>query len=65
MSHVDLPFDLMMALRSIETHNITLKKLALFKPKLRDSLSNNQIARFVNYYCCGANVIEVFIRLKN
>ena len=41
-----------------ETHNITLKNLALFRPKLRDSYGTNQIARFVNYYCYGVNVIE-------
>ena len=44
-------FDLMMALRSIETHSITMKNLALFRPKLSDFFSTNQIARFVNYYC--------------
>ena len=58
-------FDLMMALQSIETHNITLKNLAIFRPKLRDSYSTNQIARFVNYYCYGVNVIEFSIRSKN
>ena len=57
-------FDLMMALQSTETHNIALKNLALFRPKLRDSYSTNQIARFVNYYCYGVNVIEFSIRLK-
>ena len=41
----------MMALRAIEieTHSITMKNLALFRPKLRNSSSTNQIARFVNY----------------
>ena len=34
-------------------------------PKLRDSWSTNQIVRFVNYYCYGANVIEFSIGLKN
>ena len=58
-------FDLMIALRSTETQNITLKSLALFRPKLRNSSSTYQIARFVNYYCCGVNVIEFWIRLKN
>ena len=58
-------FDLMMALQSTETHNITLKNLALFRPKLRDSYSTNQIARFVNYYCYSVNVVEFSIRLKN
>ena len=58
-------FDLMMALQSIETHNITLKNLALFRPKLRDSYSTIQIARFVNYYFYGVKVIEFSIRLKN
>ena len=38
-------FDLVMALRSIETHSITLKNLAPFRPKLRNSSSTNQIAR--------------------
>ena len=38
----------MMALQSTETHNITLKNLALFRPKLRDFYSTSQIARFVN-----------------
>ena len=55
----------MMALHSIETHNITLKNLALFMPKLRDSYSTNQVARFVNYYFYSVNVIEFLIRLKN
>ena len=55
----------MMALRSRETHSITLKNLALFRPKLSNSSSNNQIARFVNYYCDGVKVIECSIRLKN
>ena len=56
-----------MALWSTENHNITLKSLALFRPKLRDSLSTNQIAkaRSVNCYCYGVNVIEFSIRLKN
>ena len=58
-------FDLIMALRSIETHSITLKNLALFRLKLRNSSSTNQITRFVNYYCYGVNVIEFSIRLKN
>ena len=57
--------DLMIALRSTETHNITLKNLALFRAKLRDSYSTNQIARYVNYYCYGVNVIEFSILLKN
>ena len=55
----------MMALQSTETHNITLKNLALFRPKLRDSCSTNQIARFMNYYCYGVSVMEFSIRLKN
>ena len=55
----------MVALQSTETDNITLKNLALFRPKLRDSYSTNQIARFMNYYCDGVNVIEFFIRLNN
>ena len=55
----------MMSLQSTETHNITLKNLALFRPKLRDSYSTNLIARFVNYYCHSVNVIEFSIRLKN
>ena len=54
-----------MAFRSTETNNVTLKNLALFRPKLRDSLSTNQIARFVNYFCCGVNVIELSIRLEH
>ena len=58
-------FDLMMALRSTEAHNITLKNLALFRPKLRDSYNTNQIARLVNYDCYGVNVIEFSFRLKN
>ena len=33
----------MMALRSIETHCVTLRNLALFRPKLRNSSSTNQI----------------------
>ena len=41
----------MMALWAIETYSITMKNLALFRPKLRNSSSTNQIARFVNYYC--------------
>ena len=55
----------MIALQSTETHNITLKNLALFRPKLRDSYGTNHIARFLNYYCYGVNVIECSIRLKN
>ena len=54
-----------MKLQSTETHDITLQNLALFRPKLRDSYSTNQVARFVNYYCYGVNVIEFSIRLKN
>ena len=53
-------FDLMMALQSTETHNITLKNVALFRPKLRDSYSTNQIARFVNYYCHGVKCNRIF-----
>ena len=52
-------------LQSTETHDITLKNLALFRPKLRDSYSTNQSAGVVNYYCYGVNVIELSIRLKN
>ena len=48
----------MVAIQSTETHNITLKKLALFRPKLRDSYNTNQIARFLNYYCYSVNVIR-------
>ena len=55
----------MITLQSTETHNITLKSLALFRPKLCDSYSTNQIATFVNYYCYGVNMIEFSIRLKN
>ena len=55
----------MMALQATETHNITLKSLALFRPKLRDFYSTTQISRFVNYYCYGVNMIEFSIRLKN
>ena len=55
----------MMALRSRETHSITLKNLALFRPKLSNFFSTNQIARFVNYFCDGVKVIEFSIRLKN
>ena len=58
-------FDLMMVLQSTEIHNITLKNLALFRPKLRDSYSTNEIARFVNYYCYNVNVIEFSILRKN
>ena len=50
---------------AIEAHHITLKSLALVRPKLRNSLSTNQIARFVNYYCYDVNVIEFSIRLTN
>ena len=57
-------FDLKMALQSTETHNITLKSLALFRPKLCDSYRTNQIARFVSYYCYSVNVTEFSIRLK-
>ena len=64
MSLSPVLFDMMMALRAIETYSITLKNLALFRPKLRNSSSTNQIARFVNYYCQGVNVIEFSIRLK-
>ena len=56
----------MMALQATEPHNnVTLKNLALFRAKLRDSYSTDQIARFVNYYCYGVNVIEFSIRYKN
>ena len=55
----------MMALRSRETHSITLKNLALFRPKLSNFFSTNQIARFVNYYCDGVKVIEFSIRSKH
>ena len=55
----------MMALRSRETHSITMKNLALSRPKLSNFFSTNQIARFVNYYCKRVNVIEFSIRLKN
>ena len=46
----------MMALQSTEIHNVTLKNLALFRLKHRDSYSTNQIARFMNYYFYGVNV---------
>ena len=55
----------MMGFQATETHNATLKNLALFRPKPRDSYSTNQIARFVNYVCYSVNVIEFSIRLKN
>ena len=55
-------FDLMMTLQATETHSITMKNLALFRPKLCNSSSTNQIVRFVNY--C-VDVIEFSIRLKN
>ena len=55
----------MMALRSRETHSITMKNLALFRPKLSNFFGTNQIARFVNYYCDGVKVIEFPIRLRN
>ena len=58
-------FDSAMALQSRETHNITLKNMALFRPKLRNSYSTNHIARFVTYYFYFVNVIEFSIRLKN
>ena len=48
----------MMALQSAETNDVTLKNLALFRPKLGDSYSTNQIARFVNYCRYSVNVIE-------
>ena len=50
---------------STETHNITLKYLALSRPRLCDSLSTNQIARLVNCYCYGVNVIEFLNQLKH
>ena len=37
----------MMALWSIETHSITMKNMALFRPKLSNFFRTNQIARFV------------------
>ena len=58
-------FELMMALRSTETHDITLKNLAIFSPKLRNSQSTNQVARFMNNYCYEVNVIEFSIRIVN
>ena len=46
-------FDLMMmALQAIETHSITMKNLALFRPKLRNSYRTNQIARFGREQWC-------------
>ena len=39
-------FDLMMALRSIETHSITMKNLALFRPKLSNFFCTNQDCEF-------------------
>ena len=54
-----------MALRSRENYSITMKSMALFRPKLSNFFSTNQIARFVNYYCDGVKVIEFSIRLKN
>ena len=42
----------MMALRSRETHSFTKKNLALFRPKLSNFFSINQIARFVNCEIC-------------
>ena len=56
-------FDLMMALRSTETHNTTLKNLTLLRPKLCDSLGTNQFARFVNYDGYRKNMVEFSIRL--
>ena len=50
-------FDLIMALRSTETHDITVKSLALFRPKILASRRTNHITRFVNYYGV-ANVIQ-------
>ena len=44
-------FGSMMALRSTETHKITLKNLILRRPKALRFLDANQTARFVNYYC--------------
>ena len=54
-----------MALWPRETHRITLKNLALFRPKQSNFFSANQIAGFVNYYCDGVKVIEFSIWLKN
>ena len=51
-SKVPVLFDLMMALRSRETHSITMKNMALFRPKLSDFFSTNQIARFGQEQCC-------------
>ena len=42
---------MIMAPRSTETQSITLKNMALFRPTLRDSLSINQIVRFVREQC--------------
>ena len=46
-------FDLMMALRSTEAHDINLKNLILLRPKLSAFQSNNHIARFVNCFGDG------------
>ena len=55
----------MMEIQSTETDDITLKNPALFRLKLRNPNSSNQIARFVSCYCYGVNVIKFSIRLKN
>ena len=52
-----------MALQSSQQGLIIFKPDPI-RPKLRDSYSTNQIARLVNYYCYGVNVIEFSIRLK-
>ena len=50
--------DLVMAPWSTEAHNITLKDLALFRSKLRDSLSTNQMKDLVK-----KNAAEFSIRM--
>ena len=50
-----------MALQSTETHNITMKNLALFRPKLRDSYSTNQMARRDDYVKDGGK--ELFTKM--
>ena len=61
-SFFPLLFDLMMAPQSTETHSITLKYLALFRIKLRNSCSICEICELL---LLRYNWIEFSIRVKN
>ena len=53
-------FDLMMSLRSTETHNITLKNLTLFRPSPQEI-----IVEISSQYSTNSNVIQASIDSVN